>query len=811
MGKLVIFKIGEGNFEQGFPVILQIGKDGQSPTMEVAGRLPPDSEIPKLYDSWKDLYYSLGSLGGMRIVVPPDQITGVSSMGECESAAHALEARLRQWLNQAAIRDLQEHVQEEVSRDEPARVILQTQDVLLRKLPLHLWSLFERRPKAELALSSDYAPPSRPLRSPVKILAILGTKDVMGSSEDIDTQQEWELLKQLPGAKVTLLEQPSRQQLNDKLWEQHWDILFFAGHSSSQDEGTCGQIQINETESLPLKDLKNALRTAVNNGLQLAIFNSCDGLGLARNLADLKISQVIVMREPVPVAVAQAFLRYFLQTFARGESFYLSVRKAREQLQGMQRDFPCATWLPVICQNPSATPLVYPSAKRNLTGVIAGVAIAALSLGIVWRVISNSWEDRISLGDKILLMAIASPDKEAGVNAFRAGDFTTAVNKFQASLKQQRNDPETLIYLNNAEIANRHTLKIAVSVPIGSNLNVAEEILRGVAQAQAEVNHNGGIKGQMLQVEIANDENDPEIAKGLAGNFIKDSQTLAVVGYNASDVSVAAAPLFDEGRLVMVSSTSFSDKLASSGNYIFRMVPSIRSVADTLAHYAIKINHTAKIAICSDKGAVDNELFRNEFTYAISAERGQVDTMSCDFSAPSFNSKVAINKAISRGVDSLLLAPHVDRINKAIEIARANQGRLTLFGSPTLYTAQTLQSGQNAVNGLVLAVPWHPANLPGNSFTRDAVKLWGGTVNWRTAMSYDATRAIATGLQQSQTRSGLKESLRDPNFSASGASGTIQFLDSGERKLTPEIGGLVRIEPAQTPFGYDFTLLHPQS
>ncbi|HBY75884.1 MAG TPA: ABC transporter substrate-binding protein, partial [Cyanobacteria bacterium UBA11148] len=51
--------------------------------------------------------------------------------------------------------------------------------------------------------------------------------------------------------------------------------------------------------------------------------------------------------------------------------------------------------------------------------------------------------------------------------------------------------------------------KIAVSVPMESNLNKAQEILRGVAQAQNEVNRNGGINGMLLKVAIANDENDP--------------------------------------------------------------------------------------------------------------------------------------------------------------------------------------------------------------------------------------------------------------------------------------------------------------
>jgi hypothetical protein len=80
---------------------------------------------------------------------------------------------------------------------------------------------------------------------------------------------------------------------------------------------------------LTTSDLKYALKTAVEKGLKIAVFNSCDGLGLARELADLKIPQILVMREPVPDKVAQEFLKYFLIAYARGESFYLAVKEAR--------------------------------------------------------------------------------------------------------------------------------------------------------------------------------------------------------------------------------------------------------------------------------------------------------------------------------------------------------------------------------------------------------------------------------------------------------------------------------------------------
>jgi hypothetical protein len=55
------------------------------------------------------------------------------------------------------------------------------------------------------------------------------------------------------------------------------------------------------------------LKRAITQGLKLAIFNSCDGLGLADYLTDLQIPQTIFMREPVPDRVAHEFLKNFLE------------------------------------------------------------------------------------------------------------------------------------------------------------------------------------------------------------------------------------------------------------------------------------------------------------------------------------------------------------------------------------------------------------------------------------------------------------------------------------------------------------------
>ena len=112
-------------------------------------------------------------------------------------------------------------------------------------------------------------------------------------------------------------------------------------------------------ERLPIDQLRNALKASIKRGLKLAIFNSCDGLGLARALADLNLPQLVVMREPVIDQVAHTFLQNFLQVFSSQEPFYTAVRYAREQLQGIEGKFPCASWLPVIFQNPTEVPITW--------------------------------------------------------------------------------------------------------------------------------------------------------------------------------------------------------------------------------------------------------------------------------------------------------------------------------------------------------------------------------------------------------------------------------------------------------------------
>ncbi len=348
MKKLVVLKL-DGDFNQGFRVSLEIGEDGNRADFELSDdrlKLPP---IPKLLDIYQDWCRSYRGLGGHRIKAKKGQISNVkfTSLKEvCQTKADRIKRIFTNWLKADSFYQIKEECLIHLSPDDEIRFIIRTTEFQLRKLPWHLWNLFDSYPDAEIGFSCFSARRLfRSYRNRVRILIVLG------NSEGINVAEDEQLLKEYcQDAELVVLNEPSVLELNEHLWdEKGWDILFFSGHSRTESEQ--GIIYLNSVERLTIEELKESLKKAVRGGLQLAFFNSCDGLGIAAELESVHIPQVIVMREPVPDKVANIFLKYFFEEFTKGTSFYKSVNVARRKLQGLEKNYPCASWLPIIVQN----------------------------------------------------------------------------------------------------------------------------------------------------------------------------------------------------------------------------------------------------------------------------------------------------------------------------------------------------------------------------------------------------------------------------------------------------------------------------
>ena len=366
MSTLVILNLGSGDLLTGFPqVTVRLWTAGSSLPEQSVGSLPPAPKLIELYRTWQSIYHCLCSSRTLRsaiAAVEEDDMLEIDEVGITNISENNLELvskelciELNTWLSEWGFLKIERHMRSQLHPTEEIRIILETDNELLRHLPWHKWEILQDYRKANIALSqSDYKchqfRHTQILRNKIRILAILG------DSRNIDVRAEREFLQNLPNAETTFLVNPSRQEFNTELWSPlGWDILFFAGHSQTEEK--TGRLYINENStnnSITIEKLEEALKASIERGLMLTIFNSCDGLGLASALERLHIPVVVVMREPVSNRVAQEFLRYFLEAFAIDRlSFNRAMQRSCRKLQGLEVDFPGASWLPISCQNPA--------------------------------------------------------------------------------------------------------------------------------------------------------------------------------------------------------------------------------------------------------------------------------------------------------------------------------------------------------------------------------------------------------------------------------------------------------------------------
>ncbi|NJR73878.1 MAG: tetratricopeptide repeat protein, partial [Scytonema sp. CRU_2_7] len=149
--------------------------------------------------------------------------------------------------------------------------------------------------------------------------------------------------------------------------------------------------------------------------------------------------------------------------------------------------------------------------------------------------------NNISRGDRTLFPTIPNQYRDQGIEAFKQGNYKQAVNLFAQAMREDRSDPEVLIYYNNARARRKASpFTFAVVVPIQSKQDIAKEILRGVAIAQNHFNVKGGLNGQLLEIVIANDANNIEQVKQVAQQFVDNKSVLAVIGHYTSEATRAA-------------------------------------------------------------------------------------------------------------------------------------------------------------------------------------------------------------------------------------------------------------------------------
>ncbi|MBX9257270.1 ABC transporter substrate-binding protein, partial [Desmonostoc muscorum CCALA 125] len=170
-------------------------------------------------------------------------------------------------------------------------------------------------------------------------------------------------------------------------------------------------------------------------------------------------------------------------------------------------------------------------------------------LGVLCVVDPSILNQRISKGDRTLFPSLQNSDRDNGIESFKKGNYEDAAKHFEEAVKKNPNDPEILIYYNNALARQKgNPLTLAVVVPAQKRTNSAQEILRGIAQAQNQFNQQNGLQGRLVEIVIADDDNNEDTAKQIADELVKDQSILGVIGHGSSKVTNAALSIYTKAN-----------------------------------------------------------------------------------------------------------------------------------------------------------------------------------------------------------------------------------------------------------------------
>ena len=345
---------------------------------------------------------------------------------------------------------------------------------------------------------------------------------------------------------------------------------------------------------------------------------------------------------------------------------------------------------------------------------------------------------------------------------------------------------------------------IAYAGPLtGGDAAIGQEQLQAVQLAVAEQNARGGIGGHVVRVESFDDGNDPARAGQIAEMLAADSHVLLVIGHDHSAATAAAAPIYEQAGLTVISPSSTADTLSDGEPWVFRSIFTNRTEGAFSAEYARHALGASTASIVSTAGDYEASL-ANAFVDQFSPigevrQRWEIDPKNRDASIAVIVS--GLRDDPETGVLFLALQPP-DARDVLLALARADLHPLILGGEAlgfddfaNMFAAEPEEQEQPGffTDGLYAVSPLLYDSLGGDAleFAQRFGATFGTMPDWLGAKAFDAT---VLGLYALETLDGANPAGTPPADLRQGVQRALVGLIGGEDSV-PGLEGPLSFNP----------------
>ena len=318
---------------------------------------------------------------------------------------------------------------------------------------------------------------------------------------------------------------------------------------------------------------------------------------------------------------------------------------------------------------------------------------------------------------------------------------------------------------------------IGVAGPMTGQYQIFGEQMKTGAQAAIDaINAHGGISGELLALNIADDGCDVRKAEDVAHGFVSAGVSL-VVGHFCSNPALSAAKIYEAAGIPMIAPTASVPLLAEGAGWnVLRIASRDDAQAEFAAIRILGKSSEANIAVLDD-GTAPNAALSIRFTKA----QSRPVAFTASFKPDTKNFTTLINDIISKQIGAIYFASSASDAGTIASLLRAAGSAATFYGPDTLLTDQYWERAQDAGEGTVVSFTVDPQAAVQAKSAVAALKVVGLNADGATLPSYAAVQLFASAAIQAGPKNG--HAIID--FLESGGSfetvlGQLKFDKTGE-------------------------------
>ena len=236
-------------------------------------------------------------------------------------------------------------------------------------------------------------------------------------------------------------------------------------------------------------------------------------------------------------------------------------------------------------------------------------------------------------------------------------------------------------------VSARAEILIATVGPLkGQYAALGEQLRQGVSRAVADINASGGVNGEQLVLEVADDGCDPKQAMAVANQLVARGVKF-VAGHYCSGSSIAAAKIYEDAGIIMISPSSTSPKFTDDGGWNVNRVCGRDDAQGAFAGRAVAKAYAGKnIAILDDSSVYGVEL-ATMFKSALNGA-GVTEKVRESYKAGANDYNDLVQKMLAANVDVIYLGGYAFEAGTIIRQMRDFASSAVLVGGDALLVEQ---------------------------------------------------------------------------------------------------------------------------